>query len=330
MSKHLKAFICSMLARLSREERREVLNYLEDLDAGFEQNLYEIAEEIREKRFQKGLVCPHCESDQVVRFGKDNGQQRYRCKSCKRTFTDFTGTPLGKLQKKEEFFHSLTCMLDGDVLSKTAEKVGISVPTAFSWRHKVLDALRSAEEDELSGIIEVDDTYFLYSEKGNRNLDRPPRRRGGKAKKRGISKEQVCVVVGCDRNGRAVSDVACHGRPTAEDVDQVLRINTDQKAILCTDKHTALKRFANLKQIKHQELNISKGRRTIKGIYHIQNVNSYHSRLKNWMRRFKGVATKYLSNYLHWFDFVDRIGKNIKQEVATKELLFMACSGRAA
>lgn len=28
------------------------------------------------------------------------------------------------------------------------------------------------------------------------------------------------------------------------------------------------------------------------GVYHIQNVNSYHSRLKKWMDRFNGVATK--------------------------------------
>lgn len=39
--------------------------------------------------------------------------------------------------------------------------------------------------------------------------------------------------------------------------------------------------------------------------YHIQNVNGLHSRLKQWINRFKGVATKYLDNYLAWFLFVD-------------------------
>ena len=34
------------------------------------------------------------------------------------------------------------------------------------------------------------------------------------------------------------------------------------------------------------------------GVYHLQNVNAYDSRLKNWMGRFHGVATKYLENYL--------------------------------
>jgi hypothetical protein len=36
-----------------------------------------------------------------------------------------------------------------------------------------------------------------------------------------------------------------------------------------------------------------------------QNVNGLHSRLKQWIDRFKGVATKYLDNYLAWFLFVD-------------------------
>ena len=34
--------------------------------------------------------------------------------------------------------------------------------------------------------------------------------------------------------------------------------------------------------------------------FHIQNVNAYDSRLKNWMIHFHGVAIKYLTNYLGW------------------------------
>jgi hypothetical protein len=44
----------------------------------------------------------------------------------------------------------------------------------------------------------------------------------------------------------------------------------------------------------------------VAGVYHIQNVNAYDSRLKNWIRRFHGVATKYLDSYLGWFRTLDR------------------------
>jgi hypothetical protein len=33
---------------------------------------------------------------------------------------------------------------------------------------------------------------------------------------------------------------------------------------------------------------------------HINNVNAYHGRLKEWLRRFHVVATKNLPNYLSW------------------------------
>ena len=38
----------------------------------------------------------------------------------------------------------------------------------------------------------------------------------------------------------------------------------------------------------------------------MQNINAYVSRLRGWMRHFKGVATKYLASYLGWFRMLDR------------------------
>ena len=46
---------------------------------------------------------------------------------------------------------------------------------------------------ELEGTVEVNETYFLHSKKGSRKLRRPARKRDGKAKKRGLSDEQVPV-----------------------------------------------------------------------------------------------------------------------------------------
>ena len=42
------------------------------------------------------------------------------------------------------------------------------------------------------------------------------------------------------------------------------------------------------------------------GAFHIQNVNAYHGRLKSWMARFNGVATRYLPNYLGWRRTLER------------------------
>ena len=41
-------------------------------------------------------------------------------------------------------------------------------------------------------------------------------------------------------------------------------------------------------------------RRRLAGAIHVQNVNAYHARLKAWLLGFRGVASRYLSNYLGW------------------------------
>lgn len=46
----------------------------------------------------------------------------------------------------------------------------------------------------------------------------------------------------------------------------------------------------------------------MRGIFHMQHVNAHDSRLKNWMRRLQGMATKYLSRYLGWRRLFKRYG----------------------
>ena len=53
----------------------------------------------------------------------------------------------------------------------------------------------------LLGVVEADETYFLRSCKGQREAGRPGRRRGCSAAKRGLSDEQVPVLVARDRAG---------------------------------------------------------------------------------------------------------------------------------
>lgn len=93
-------------------------------------------------------------------------------------------------------------MIKGFSLRKCAEILHKEVThvTLFYWRHKILAALKQISTEDFKGIVEMDETYFLFSEKGKRNIaDRKPRKRGGKAKYRGISNDQVCVLVARDR-----------------------------------------------------------------------------------------------------------------------------------
>lgn len=53
--------------------------------------------------------------------------------------------------------------------------------------------------------------------------------------------------------------------------------------------------------------NIAARQRVMNNIDHIQNINFYDGRLKQWMRKFHGVATRYLGSYLRWHRMIDRV-----------------------
>lgn len=52
-------------------------------------------ETIRKLRWPEGVRCPHCDSGQVIKRGRDETQpdrQRYECKDCGKRFDDLTET----------------------------------------------------------------------------------------------------------------------------------------------------------------------------------------------------------------------------------------------
>ncbi|MGI5013741.1 MAG: transposase, partial [Janthinobacterium lividum] len=42
--------------------------------------------------------CPACACERYHRHGQANGLQRYRCRACRRTYNDLSGTPLARLR----------------------------------------------------------------------------------------------------------------------------------------------------------------------------------------------------------------------------------------
>ena len=162
----------------------------------------------------------------------------------------------------------------------------------------------------MQGIVESDETFFRESMKGREITHRKAKKRGEKDKKRGISNLKIAVVVAQDRNGSVIAREAGTGRVRAEEIETVLGEYIHPSALLCTDTATNYKKFAKMKGLQHEAVNERQKQRVKKGIYHIQHVNNFHNRLKGWMERFQGVATKYLDNYLYWFRWLDT-GKNL-------------------
>jgi transposase-like protein len=256
----------------------------------------------REQLINKQIGCPHCKSHIYYRYGKDKGSTRFKCKECKRTFTEHTGTWLAGIHKKELVNDYLEMMHQEKSLDKIKAELGINKKTAFDWRHKILSSLEDAQKVNFNGIVESDETFFLQSDKGRKGLDRISRKRGGCSSTRGISDDQVAVIVTADRKGAIDMKVATLGRISKIDIENAIGQRIEKDSILCTDGHVSYKGFAKDNQLSLVVLRTDLKQHVKKGIYHIQNVNSLHNRVKKWIdSTFWGVSTKYLQNYLNWY-----------------------------
>jgi transposase-like protein len=155
-----------------------------------------------DRRFAAAPRCPYCKSVEVGTWSKPNPLTRYKCGDCSRTFTGLTGTPLMHLRRRDAWLDYAQALADGISLRKAAKRCGIVFDTSFRWRHRFLELAKKKKATAVSGIVEVDETYFLKSQKGARKLEgRKARKRGGKASKPGLSDEHTPVLNARDRTG---------------------------------------------------------------------------------------------------------------------------------
>jgi len=312
-------------SELSKAEQLALFETMkEDLFPEEPEKITKLLKSIRESMFSSGLACVHCGSMSVKRNGKYRSRQRYLCKDCGKTFNDMTNTPFSGSRYPEKWVKYIEMMVEGYTLPKIAERLKIHISTAFYWRHKILNALGTHGFNQLKGIVESDETFFRESMKGREITHRKPKKRGEKDEKRGISNQKIAVVVAQDRNGNSIALKAGTGRVKAEEIDAVIGGYIHPTSLLCTDTATNYKKFAEMKKLQHEPVNERQKQRVKKGIYHIQHINNFHNRLKKWMERFQGVATKYLDNYLNWFRWLD-LGKNLAFEKQVEQILILAC-----
>ena len=290
MDRHDYLVWTSVIDSLSAEQRAETQRLLAQAPSR------EAVLAVLEERIGPDRSCPHCSATGAVIRGRSDGLRRYFCKTCRKTFNALTGTPLARLRLKEHWTAFAASLGADETVVQASERCGVSSSTAFRWRHRFLRAVTSGAV-RLRGVVEADETFVLASRKGERRLDRKPRKRGGKAAKRGRSDEQTPVLVAVDRSGTTVSAVLA--AVSAAAIRAVLEPVLDRDALLVTDGCTGYARCATELGVSHVGLDQSAGERR-RGELHIQTVNSRHERLKGFLRRHRGVATRYLDNYLRW------------------------------
>ena len=244
------------------------------------------------------VSCPHCESKLFVKNGKRGLDQKYKCKACCKVFTSKTGTTQHRLHKPDKFELYKALMLESYYpIKQIAKKVGISIQTAFDWRHKILSGTIQ-DDKSFEGITEIDDIWFLYSQKGRKGLDYT-RKRGG-SKRAGDNDFQAKLLITTDRNKTTDMSLARIGRLRKADIERQVSGRFSADCALVSDKHRSIMSFARSENLKHISFKASE--HTAGGEYHVQNINNMAANLKTIINRtMKGVSTKYLQNYANWY-----------------------------
>ena len=146
---------------------------------------------------------------------------------------------------------------------------------------------------ELAGVVEIDETYFHESEKGERP-DRAPQTE----KARGQPRRRCDSTTGHDygrprRRNRLGKPTTYIDSSTGDDEsDDRPRLRGGHR------QSSNLSRGAPLESTR-QALNLSKGERS-RGIWHLNTVNNRHSVMKSKLNHYhRGVSSKYLDNYMN-------------------------------
>ena len=285
---------------LTKEGKRE---FLDNLYQFLNSNRLTALDYQRIKILSTAPICPRCRCEYVTKAGVHNGRQVYKCKSCKYQFRETAKSLVYHLHKYPLILDYLKCMLEGKSLRACAREVGISLPTSFRWRHKILSAIQGLEGGiTFSGITEADELLMQYSEKGRRYKSPEEKEQAMKT-----VHPNVAVLVMTDREGNLLFKHTGENKVQNSQIKEELKRRVSENNLICFKPNDEFKQAVMESPSKKVIV-----RRKTKGLA-IYSVNVAEKKITNflvWMMRFRGVATKYLQNYLMWFVVMNKYLKD--------------------
>ncbi len=275
--------------------------------------LASICKYISEKQVR---VCPKCGKSHFILNGKKKGVQYFLCKSCGRSFNEFSGTTISYLKKKEKLQAYFMLMLTGSGIKDCSDALDISNQTSFDWRHKIISSLGEYVPDKYLGITEMIDISEPFSRKGQGakakqigqkgKITNPACNRKAESIRNGEYKPLSLVAIG-DRISHFEITIIQQGGLQEEELKNHLGKKLNKVKKLCLSDHPILKQFAGKRKISYF---IRKKDQKVKGCnqyYDTKTIESRYLKLFAFMDRFHGVSSSYLQNYLYWYMIFEQI-----------------------
>jgi len=277
-----------------------------------------IAEELAASRGSDPDSCPRCGCPNFVKKGRDaDGAQRWLCRGCAQTFSAKTGNLLALSKLAPGVWMAFAeCMADALALRETARRCGVSLYTAWFMRMRVCEVMSSRTPAPRPGTFHVDGMLVRDNLSGNVKrsalLEMPRKRHRNGQDGKGRRKEQIVVECGVNELGDCFCDVVGRGSAGAAEVRGCLQARIPDGSSLVTDGHPSYEwGAAPWPRRAVDPRDPSTG--------NINMVNALHSRLREFLAPFHGVATRRLQRYLDWFRWVEHFKNG---DMDRRELLY--------
>lgn len=277
-----------------------------------------------EKLFLKDeICCPACGSTSHIGHGKDkNGVQRYKCKDCGKTFNIAADSLFFSSKVNiQAWFVFLECLLSGSSTAEACITAKISTVTGSKWIKKIFMALKEYQENVVLGKeVYIDETFVHVDKSATYYHEKSDDKGTVKRKPRGISRNQICILVATDKD-KSFAEIVSHGRPPRLKNYQICIKHIQPESHLIGDEDTSLTYTA--KEMNLTRTQIKSG--TQEAFDTLEPVDQLCARLKFFIDKHRGFKKEVLQDYLNLFIYIDNETKSQKDlyKVTVKLLKMM-------
>ena len=188
-------------------------------------------------------------------------------------------------------------------LEMTEEICNISHPTAMLWREKVFSTVDGYQEHlYLKDRVWIDETYLYDSSLLHDDSYK---------KKRGLSKNQLCIAVAIDCHKNTYAVICGHGKPSASRIFGALENHIISGSTLVHDGEKAHDKL--IKELDLQEEFYEANTHDRGYLENMALINNMCSWLKRYIYRFIGMRMTNLQSYLNWFVYLFRVKGAVDQ-----------------
>jgi len=179
---------------------------------------------LAELKWGDGYNCPKCDHGSSCDGASPHSRQ---CTRCRYVESPTAGTLFHKVKfdllKAFWIVYFLATNKKGFSSTELARKLELGQKTCWSFKRKVMKAMKSSGKHLITGTAEVDETVFGQQEEGVRGRE---------------NDKKKLVVVGIEKKGKGVSrlyarviphaDAACLGGFMKDHIDPAAKVTTDQ------------------------------------------------------------------------------------------------------